>query len=69
MKKLVTLASVLTLTAGAAFAGGMSEPVVEAEPIVIEDAPSSNMGLLIPALLVLAIAAAASDSSSSSTNP
>lgn len=63
MKKLATVAAVLTLSASAAFAGGYSAPVVEAEPIVVEEAGTSNAGLIVPALLLLGvIAAAASDS-------
>ncbi len=37
MKKLATVAAVLTLSASAALAGGYSAPMVEAEPIVVEE--------------------------------
>ena len=42
MKKIATLAAVLTLTAGSAFAGGYSAPMVEAEPIMVEESTSSS---------------------------
>ncbi|MCB2136871.1 MAG: hypothetical protein KDE08_13145 [Rhodobacteraceae bacterium] len=60
MKKIATLALVLGLSAGAAVAGGYSEPMVEGDPIVAAGASSSGSGLLIPALLLLGVAAAAS---------
>ena len=64
MKKLATLAAALTLTAGSAFAGGYSAPVVEAEPIAVEESTSSsNAGLIVPALLLLGVIAAASSDS------
>lgn len=63
MKKIATLAAVMTLSAGAAFAGGYSAPVVEAEPVVVEQASTSNAGLIVPALLLLGVIAAASSDS------
>ncbi|MGB3179065.1 MAG: hypothetical protein WBC68_13400 [Albidovulum sp.] len=60
MKKLMTLAAVVSLSAGAAFAGGYDAPAVEAEPIVVENGSSSSAGLIVPALLVLGVLAAAS---------
>lgn len=64
MKKIATLAAVMTLTAGTAFAGGYSAPVVEAEPVAVEQAgTSSNAGLIVPALLLLGVIAAASSDS------
>lgn len=64
MKKIATLAAVMTLTAGASFAGGYSAPVVEAEPVAVEQgASSSNAGLIVPALLLLGVIAAASSDS------
>lgn len=63
MKKLATVAAVLTLSASAAFAGGYSAPVVEAEPIVVEEAGTSNAGLIVPALLLLGVIAAAASNS------
>ena len=64
MKKLATLAAVLTLAAGSAFAGGYSAPMVEAEPIAVqESASSSSAGLIVPALLLLGVIAAASSDS------
>ena len=61
MKKIATLALVLGLTATTSFAGGYTAPVVEAEPVVVEESSSSNAGLLVPALLVIALIVAASD--------
>lgn len=57
MKKLV-LAAAMAATASTAFAGNLSEPVVEA-PVIVEDtqASSSSVGIWIP-LLLLAIVAA-----------
>ena len=62
MKKFV-VAAALTAFAGAAFAGGMSEPVMEAEVVteVVEAAAgSAGGGLLVPLLILALIAAAAS---------
>ena len=61
MKKFV-VAAALTAFAGAAFAGGMSEPVMEAEVVteVVEAAAgSAGGGLLLPLLILALIAAAA----------
>ncbi|WP_415182234.1 hypothetical protein [Phaeovulum sp.] len=58
MKNIVSIALALGLTASTAFAGGYSAPVVEAEPVVVEGSSSSNPGLLVPALLILAVAVA-----------
>ena len=61
MKKLV-LAAAMTLSATAALAGGMAEPVME--PEVVEAATSSSSaGIIVPLLLLLLIAAAASSGS------
>lgn len=75
MKKIASIAAILALSAGSALAGGLSAPVVEGEPVVVEDNASSGNGLLVPGLLALALigaAVAASDGgggSSGSTNP
>lgn len=67
MKK-VALASVLAIaTASASFAGGYSEPVIEA-PVIVEEASTSSIGspLATAALVALGvglIALAASDDS------
>jgi hypothetical protein len=59
MKKLA-LAAALTAFATASFAGGLAEPVMEAE--VVEAATSSSAGgIIVPLLLLLVIAAAASN--------
>lgn len=58
MKKLL-LASAFTLTAVAAYAGGMAEPVME--PEVVKAATSSSAGgVIVPLLLLLLVAAAVS---------
>jgi hypothetical protein len=74
MKKIASIATIIALSAGSALAGGLSAPVIEGEPVVVEDRASSGNGLLVPGLLALALiaaAVAASDGggSSGSTNP
>jgi len=59
MKK-IALAAVITMTATAAFAGGMAEPMIE--PEIIETATSSSAGGLIIPLLLLAVLVAAAGS-------
>jgi FtsH-binding integral membrane protein len=59
MKK-IALAAALSLAATASFAGGLSEPVMEA-PVVEAATSSSSGGILVPLLLLLVIAAAASN--------
>ncbi|MDF2142265.1 hypothetical protein [Paenirhodobacter sp. CAU 1674] len=61
MKKIATIALALGLTASTAFAGGYTAPVVDAEPVVVEGASSSNAAWLIPVLLIAGIAAASSN--------
>ena len=59
MKKLA-LAAALTAVATTAFAGGMSEPVME--PEVVQAATSSSAGgVIVPLLVLLVLAAAASN--------
>lgn len=57
------LAAVVALaaTAGTAVAGGYAEPVVEAETITVAEgaAGSTGMGVVLPLLIVLALAAVA----------
>jgi hypothetical protein len=60
MKKLV-LAAAFSAAATTAFAGNMSEPVIEAPVIVEETAGSSAGGIAIPLLLLAVLAVAASD--------
>jgi hypothetical protein len=64
MKKVMTIAVVLGLSAGTAFAGGMSDPMVEGDPVVVAGPAGSGNGALIGGLLLLGIAAAAASSSS-----
>ncbi|RQP04801.1 MAG: hypothetical protein D1H97_16180 [Paracoccus sp. BP8] len=51
------------MSASTALAGGYVAPVVEVEPVVVDEKPAStNAGLVVPALLLLGvIAAIASD--------
>lgn len=60
MKKLA-LAAVITVVAGAAFAGGMEAPVMEIAPVVEEASGSSAGGLLVPLMLLLLVALAVSN--------
>lgn len=63
MTKFATFALALGLSASTALAGGYVAPVVEVEPVVVDEKPAStNAGLVVPALLLLGvIAAIASD--------
>ncbi len=63
MTKIATFALALGLTASSALAGGYVAPVVEVEPVVVDEQPaSSNAGNVVPALRLLGvIAAVASD--------
>lgn len=56
MKK-IALAAALSLAATSAFAGGLVPPVVE--PEIVEAQTSSSGGVLVPLLLLVAIAAVA----------
>lgn len=69
MTKFATFALALGLTASSALAGGYVAPVVEVEPVVVDEKPaSSNYGIVVPALLLLGvIAAVASDSDDDTT--
>lgn len=61
-KILITTSAVLALSAMAATAGGLGEPIME--PEVVEAATSSSAGgIIVPLLLLLLLAAAASSSS------
>ncbi len=55
MKK-IALAAALSVAATTAFAGGMAEPVME--PAVVEAGTSSSGGMILPLLLLVAVAAA-----------
>jgi hypothetical protein len=61
MKKFA-LAAAFGVAASTAFAGNMSEPVMEMAPVVVmeEAASSSGGGLIIPLILLALIAAAVS---------
>jgi hypothetical protein len=59
MKKFA-LAAAISLAATASFAGGMVEPVMEAE-VVEATTSSSAAGIVVPLLLLLVIAAAVAD--------
>ncbi len=51
MKKLA-LAAVFAATASTAFAGGLSDPIIE-EPVIIEETSSSAGGYIIPLIFLL----------------
>ena len=63
MKKLTALTLAAFVAASAATAGGYSEPVVEAMPIVVEES-SSSAGALLPLGLLLLFGLAISQKSS-----
>jgi hypothetical protein len=60
MKKLV-LAAVLSAAASSAFAGNLSEPVVEA-PVIVEETRGSSSGILLPLILLVLVGAAVASS-------
>ncbi|WP_420858759.1 hypothetical protein [Marivivens marinus] len=68
MKNIILSSCALALSAGAALAGGMAEPVMEMAPVIVEEqaGSSSSAGLIIPLILIALIAAAMSSSSGSS---
>ena len=67
-KLLITTSAVLALSAVAANAGGLGEPIME--PEVVEAATSSSAGgIIVPLLLLLLIAAAVSSNGGSSPAP
>jgi ABC-type phosphate transport system ATPase subunit len=55
MKK-IALAAILSVAATTAFAGGVAEPVME--PAVVEAGASSSGGIILPLILLVAVAAA-----------
>ena len=59
-KTVFALAAIAGLSASAAFAGGMSEPVMEPE-IIVEESTGSSGGIVIPLLLLALVAAIAAD--------
>ncbi|GAA3875637.1 hypothetical protein [Celeribacter arenosi] len=62
MKKIAVSAIVATFVATSAFAGGYSEPVIEAETVFVEE-PTSG-GWLVPLALIALFAVAAANSGS-----
>ena len=68
MRKFLVSVAVVAVTANAALAGGMAEPIMESEPVV-EQASSSNGGIIIPLLLILIIAVAMSSGGGSTPVP
>ena len=59
MKKIV-LAAALTAFASTAFAGAVSEPVIE-PVVIVEETSSSSNGILLPLILLALVAAAVAD--------
>ncbi|RNF33396.1 hypothetical protein [Paracoccus methylarcula] len=59
MIKFAILPAILGLTASSALAGGYVAPVIDVEPVIVEEQPSSsNAGLVVPSLLLLGVVAA-----------
>ncbi|MEM6308476.1 MAG: hypothetical protein AAF754_00375 [Pseudomonadota bacterium] len=52
MKKVIFATAVLVAVSGAAFAGGLEEPEVEA-PLVVADATNSSSGAAVAVLMTL----------------
>lgn len=65
MKKITAfvLAASMTVAATGAFAGGMADPVVEPEPMVVAGGSSSNGGTVVLLLLGAVLVAAATSGS------
>ena len=59
MKK-IALAAAFSLAASTAFAGNLSDPIIE-EDVVIADTASSSGGILVPLLFLVIAAAVASN--------
>ncbi len=58
MKKFA-LATAFTLAASTAFAGNLSDPIIE-EPVIVEETSSSAGGILVPLLFIVFAAAVSS---------
>lgn len=59
MIKFAIFPAILGLTVSSALAGGYVAPVVDVEPVIVEEQPaSSNAGLIVPSLLLLGVVAA-----------
>ena len=58
--KIFVLAAALTAAASTAFAGAPADPVIEA-PVIVEEANNSSGGIILPLLVLIAVAAAVSD--------
>ena len=63
MKNLI-LAGALTLTATSAFAGALTDPIVEPTVIIEEASASSSHGILVPIMLLIALGVAVASGSS-----
>jgi hypothetical protein len=61
MRIVMATVTAMALSVGTAFAGGMSEPVMEPE-IIVEESTGSSGGIVIPLLLLALVAAIAADS-------
>ena len=66
MKKVVTISAMIVALAGPSFAGGLADPIVEADPIVVEEVSGGGVGqgaivAGIAALLLLAAASSSDD--------
>ena len=72
LTKTLTAATLASLVAGTAFAGGLAAPVVEAPVVVVEPvAETSSWGIILPLAalgLLVALAVSSDDSEEESTN-
>ncbi len=69
--KIITAASVATLMAGSAIAGGFAQEIVEPVVVVEPEAETSSWGIILPLAalgLLVALAASSDDEESSSTD-
>lgn len=65
--KFLAVSTMAALVAAPAMAGGLSDAVVEDEPLVQEDQPVGSLGLAAPLILIALIAAGAAGGSSNGT--
>jgi hypothetical protein len=68
MKNAVFALSVAALISQPALAGGMAEPVMEAE-VIAEESAGTGGGWVVPLILIAVIAAVASSSGGSTPTP
>jgi len=67
--KFLAAATVSSLVATGAMAGGLAGAAVESEPIVEETQPASSLGIAVPLVLLALLVGAAGSGSSNGTTP